>query len=612
MEQELSRCGCCEPSEELTFPGGASFALPNGDNAATVVEVGDAAADDTTDASMELGDTFDGSLGTTGDEDWIAIDLNGGETIEFTLDSTFNGGQIDVYDSNGTLVASATGGFGSDPEAVLDVPASGTYYVSVSQSRDRGTGDYTLSANTYVPPSPLESIDWGGVTVDTGGTDVVQVYFAGNGETFDGVTSEGFNAYEISQFEKAFDAISAISGLEFEIVGSSAGADFNLVGDNGSETSGFYGYFNPPGERNEGVGVFNTGLWDRTAGGDLEVGGWGFVTIIHELGHGIGMAHPHDNGGGSDVMNGVTSSTGSYGDFDLNQGVYTMMSYNSGAANYTPMPAESIWGYEMGPMALDIALLQQKYGANTTTNSGDDVYEVSDATGSGNGWLSIWDTGGTDTMVYNGSNESFLDLREATLEYEEAGGGWLSHVDGISAGFSIANGVVIENAEGGDGRDWLLGNQADNTLEGGNGDDALRSFFGDDYLDGGNGADFFAAGKGADTMIGGADADTFLFKNVWEAGTADGERDRILDFEAGLDTLNFFWLDADTSTSDTDALTYIAGAAFTGGGHGELQLISEDGIAYDLLSVDGDGDGVADMSIEVYSSGLLTIDDIVL
>ena len=33
--------------------------------------------------------------------------------------------------------------------------------------------------------------------------------------------------------------------------------------------------------------------------------------ILHEFGHAHGLAHPHDTGGGSDVMLGVTGSTGS-------------------------------------------------------------------------------------------------------------------------------------------------------------------------------------------------------------------------------------------------------------------------------------------------------------
>ena len=68
----------------------------------------------------------------------------------------------------------------------------------------------------------------------------------------------------------------------------------------------YLGYFNPPGERKEGVGVFIGDLWDRSAGGDLEQGGFGCVTVVH----GLGMAHPHDTDGSSVVMNGVWAAAG--------------------------------------------------------------------------------------------------------------------------------------------------------------------------------------------------------------------------------------------------------------------------------------------------------------
>src|SRR5262249_32102894 len=65
---------------------------------------------------------------------------------------------------------------------------------------------------------------------------------------------------------------------------------------------------------------------------DLNQGSFGFITIIHELGHGLGLAHPHD-GGTEDgqLFPGVTRDRGSdTGNFGLNQGIWTTMTYSDG------------------------------------------------------------------------------------------------------------------------------------------------------------------------------------------------------------------------------------------------------------------------------------------
>lgn len=55
---------------------------------------------------------------------------------------------------------------------------------------------------------------------------------------------------------------------------------------------------------------------------------------------------------------------------------------------------------------------------------------------------------------------AYIDLRSATLEYTNGGGGYISYVAGVHGGFTIADGVVIENATGGSGADTLIGNNS--------------------------------------------------------------------------------------------------------------------------------------------------------
>jgi serralysin len=296
---------------------------------------------------------------------------------------------------------------------------------------------------------------------------------------------DGWTDYEQQQARLAFAQFSAVANVAFNFVTDIAVADFVLATGNNAEV-GSLGYWNVGGGTITvngvdydvgGVGVFNWEGegWDFLGpGGGLEAGGFGFVTMLDNIAHGLGLAFPHDTDGGSTVMDGVTSPTGDFGDFDLNQGIYTTMSFNDGwhTAPHGSSPSDT-YGWQGAPMALDIAVLQEAYGANMATNLGDTVYVLPDTNVTGTFYQAIWDAGGTDTIAHGGNGHATIDLRAATLEYELGGGGFVSYVSGIHGGFTIANGVVIENATGGAGNDTLIGNDADNVLTGGPGADLL-------------------------------------------------------------------------------------------------------------------------------------------
>ncbi|MHA6325996.1 M10 family metallopeptidase [Roseivivax sp. CAU 1753] len=338
----------------------------------------------------------------------------------------------------------------------------------------------TFAATTAatVPTEYTDAIDWG-TQVASGdynadGDMIIEYYFQPMGQRFGFFTTQEWTAYEKQRVEAAFDLYENIMNVEFVETSVEADAEFKL---NKVDARGLYlGVMNPPGNFDEGSAGFasdGTG-WDTSGG--LEQGGFGFITLIHEFGHGLGLAHPHDTGGGSTVLPGVIGSS-STGFGDLNQGIYTTMSYVDGWATnpdgaLDPSVATA-YGYQGTPMAVDVALLQDKYGANMAYMTGDNVYLLPDVNAGGTFYSCIWDAGGTDEIRYNGSANVVIDLRPATLELEQGGGGWLSYASGIYGGYTIANGVVIENATGGSGNDALIGNAADNTLTGGAGADTF-------------------------------------------------------------------------------------------------------------------------------------------
>ncbi len=167
-------------------------------------------------------------------------------------------------------------------------------------------------------------------------------------------------------------------------------------------------------------------------------------------------------------------------------------------------------------MALDIAAIQAIYGANTSYASGNNVYTL--PTVSAARLLFLGDLGYRWCRHHferGASYRSVIDLREATAGVQ--GGGYISYTTDqygrvVTGGYTIARGVVIENAIGGNGDDRITGNAVVNRLDGG---------VGDDTLDG---------GAGADTMIGGAGHDTYYVDDVGDV---------IVDPDAtGTDTVN--------------------------------------------------------------------------
>ena len=162
-------------------------------------------------------------------------------------------------------------------------------------------------------------------------------------------------------------------------------------------------------------------------------GSFYYITTIHELGHSLGLAHPHDN---TAVFPGVSNSSDT-GDNGLNAHPYTVMTYNDVGANGF-VPSSSLYsGFLETLGAFDIAATQALYGANENASTGNNTYSLDSS--SLNGWNCIWDNGGKDTISAVGqTDEVTIDLRNATLENSLGGGGFISRLGTQNVGYTIA------------------------------------------------------------------------------------------------------------------------------------------------------------------------------
>ncbi|CAN5923612.1 hypothetical protein BH11PSE3_BH11PSE3_44450 [soil metagenome] len=245
-----------------------------------------------------------------------------------------------------------------------------------------------------------------------------------------------------------------------------------------------------------------------------------FNTIMHELGHSIGLKHGHD-----DSLHGKLATQ-----FDDNE--FSVMTYASYFGADTGGATEARVGSSpQSYMMFDIAALQALYGANFSKIGSEAVYKWDNVTGQqyindkvapGTGvtatqkiFATVWTQGATSTYdLRNFHQDQVDDLRP---------GHWLtfSHdqladlnnaVDAGTAEFMAQGNIynalqyqndqhsLIDNLITGDGNDKIWGNDKGNHITANGGNDEIHGGVGDDVITGGLGLDLIDPGNGYDTV----------------------------------------------------------------------------------------------------------------
>ena len=214
-------------------------------------------------------------------------------------------------------------------------------------------------------------------------------------------------------------------------------------------------------------------------------GTYEFATLLHEIGHAMGLSHPFE--GGAQTLN-----------ENLDYTNYTIMSYSDPEWAYIESGPYQKYTISESFMVYDIQALQYLYGANYSYNEADTIYLIDSSNPSA---FTIWDGGGEDILDFSGF-ELGCDINLNDGAYSS-----LSYINwNPTNNLGIAFNCYIENVIGSQGNDKIVGNELSNEINGNSGDDTMFGGAGDDIFDWNE-----VYNSGDDIMYGGLGDDVYVF-----------------------------------------------------------------------------------------------------
>jgi Ca2+-binding RTX toxin-like protein len=529
----------------------------------------------------------------------------------------------------------------------------------------------TIVANT--DPAAIESGNsWNGL--DTAGAPVIVTFsfptsLSDYDQTIAGFTPATiasftpFTAAEQAQAMAALGQWAAASGIVFlEVPPGQGDITFANIDFSTTTTTPQNGNFSTAA----GIGFYPFGSWSYLTGSsstgygftsDLSPAGAVFMnsdfitngtvdlgTLLHEIGHAIGMKHPDqvfytadgvehnqildpmENSATLTIMSEVGDAADNANPrlFPLDQDAAANLYGPAGTGGVETTSAAgsnsvSNWEWDAatdtliqtavsatetihGTSVNDI-IYGYNYGGSVPTSGTISLFGL-DGTNTlfaGSGTTNLYGGPDTNTLVGGAGNDSFYVYSvHTTVSDTYTTGNNTLYATGVSA-------TLPENVDTlslfGEGLTGTGNDQDDSIFGDGTYSDTLIAGTGNDYMVGGSGGNTLVAGPGIDTMYGGAGSNRFAFAPGDAPVNSPYGIDYIGDFKPGTDKL-----DLSAFAADGHPLTFIGTAPLTG--PGQVDYFTSDGDTF----VEGDvtSPGGADFEIELFGNQNLQATDFIL